>query len=279
MRPPGFSLILPAVHFAIRVARVLVWTLLLAPWPLSARLLTAGRGAFPLRVGARVMHLWARAACHAFGVRIQVHGRPPRGPLLFASNHLGYLDILVLSACYPSAFVSMVEVARWPLVGWLARLVGTIFIERYNSDDVPRVRQQIRERLALGLPVTFFPEARPSPGVEVARFHAALFQAAIDQGASCVPVTLGYECPDSPEPPSKVVCWWGDMAFGPHLRALLELGRIEARVTFGAPVEPGEDRVGLANTIHAAVRDRFVPVRQTRLEDGAVGFARDEGHS
>lgn len=279
LRPPGFSPILPAVLFAIRIARILLWTLLLAPFVLLARLLTAGRGAFALRVGSRAMHLWARAACRALGVRIQVQGRPPRGPLVFASNHLGYLDILVLGACYPSAFVSMVEVAGWPLVGTLARLVGTIFIERSSSDDVPRVRQQMRERLALGLPVTLFPEARPSPGLEVARFHAALFQAAIDQGVSSVPVTLGYECPDSPEPPAQVVCWWGEMAFGPHFRALVDLGRIEAHVTFGAPVGPGADRIELANAVHAKVRERFVPVRQARREDGAHRFARGEGRT
>jgi 1-acyl-sn-glycerol-3-phosphate acyltransferase len=154
----------------------------------------------------------------------------------------------------------MAEVARWPLIGPLARLVGTLFIERKRALDVGRANGEIARALRWGLPVTIFPESRPSEGRAVGAFHSALLQAAVENRVHCRPAALSYDCPP-PAEPSVDVCWWGEMSFAPHLLKLARLPSVEARVRFGPPVAPSEDRKALARSLQEAVSARFVPVR------------------
>jgi lyso-ornithine lipid O-acyltransferase len=246
---------------ALRLTLLALATLLVAPLQALAIALCLGARGPSARAGALAMHAWALLACRALGVRVRLEGRSPEGPCLLAANHLSYLDILVLGACYPGLFLSMAEVGRWPLVGGLSRLVGTLFIDRGRASDSRRAVEAMAERLRLGLRVTLFPEGRASSGRGVGRFHSALLEAAIAAGAPCVPVALGYDAPP-PAEPALQVCWWGEMTFLPHFRALLGLTGVEARVRLGAPLPAEGDRKALARALEARVRESFVPVRQ-----------------
>ena len=44
--------------------------------------------------------------------------------MLFAANHVSYLDITVLGSLLDASFIAKTEVAGWPLFGWLARLAA-----------------------------------------------------------------------------------------------------------------------------------------------------------
>jgi 1-acyl-sn-glycerol-3-phosphate acyltransferase len=248
----------------LRILALLAVTFLLAPIPLVATLAVLGSEAPSARVGAWSMHLWAKICCCVLGVRTRATGPRPRGACLVTSNHLSYLDILVLGSLYPSVFLSMAEVARWPLIGSLSRLVGTLFIQRKNPADVDRIRNEMARRLALGMRVTFFPEAHTSRGAEVARFHSALLEVAAQRKTVCVPVSLSYDTPGAERPPSLSVCWWGETPFTTHFRELLRLKLIEASVQFGAPVFGRGDRKELAQALEQQVRSRFIPVRQSQ---------------
>lgn len=213
------------------------------------------------RAGARAVHAWAKMACRALGIQVRAEGRLPAGACLVTSNHLSYLDILVLGACYPGIFLSMAEVRRWPVVGRLAALVGTLFIDRGRGAEVERIQTAMAGDLASGLKVTLFPEGHTSRGRAVGHFHSALLEAAFASGAPCVPASLTYDAAP-PAEPSLSVCWWGDAAFAPHFRRLLALRGIEARVSFGEPVAPRGDRKALARELQARVQSAFSPVRQ-----------------
>ena len=236
-------------------------TLTLAPLPALAWGLCLGARGPTLRAGAHTLHLWARLACRVLGIRVYQQGRPPAGACLLASNHLGYVDILVLASCYPGMFLSMAEVGRWPMVGALARLVGTLFIDRARLSDVAPAHAAMARHLTAGLKVTFFPEGRASSGRAVGRFHSALLQAARASGVRCVPVALSYDA-DAPIEPALSVCWWGEMTFLPHFRALLALEGFQARVVFGEPLPASEDRKALAHALQERVQKAFLPVRQ-----------------
>jgi 1-acyl-sn-glycerol-3-phosphate acyltransferase len=213
------------------------------------------------RAGARAIHLWARLACRALGIRVRAEGSLPPGACLVAANHLSYLDILVLASCYPGIFLSMAEVRGWPVVGALASLVGTHFIRRGRGGEVGRAQAAMARDLSSGLKVTLFPEGRTSCGRAVGHFHSALLEAAIAAGAPCVPVSLTYDTPP-PAEPSLHVCWWGEAAFAPHFRRLLSLRGIDARVSFGDPLAPTGDRKVLARELQSRVQSAFSPVRQ-----------------
>ncbi len=78
---------------------------------------------------ARCLQRHSRRILRVLGVEVSAGGRVPASGLL-VSNHLSYLDVLVLSTITPAVFVAKSEVRGWPVFGWLARRAGTLFIER-----------------------------------------------------------------------------------------------------------------------------------------------------
>lgn len=226
-------------------------------------------------LGQRCVTAWARAALWILGVRWQIAGRlPVRGPCLIASNHLGYLDFFLHAAAQPSSFIAMRELSRWPVIGRLARWTETIFIDRADRADSARVCEQLRAHFDGGGMVTFFPEARTSPGRSVARFHAALFGAALGQGPhrpaidvlpAAIHLSLGADQKPGPRlKASEVLCWCGGVPFLPHLLRLASLRHVRARLAFGEPVraegQGAAQRIDLANAVQARVCALFEPI-------------------
>lgn len=118
--------------------------------------------------------------------------QPPSDSLLVVSNHVSWLDILVLSTVFPSSFIAMKEIRRWPVLGKIIANCGTVFIDRSSRKEIEPVNAAIAEALETGANVCFFPEARTSLGNGVLPLKAALFQAAINSGHAIQPVALRY---------------------------------------------------------------------------------------
>ena len=202
----------------------------------------ATRAAWLQRASQRILRI--------LGVTIDSHApEPPRG--LVVSNHLGYLDVLVLASLWPTAFVAKSEVADWPVFGPLTRAAGTIFIRRRVAADLAKVGPAVGSVLAVGLPVVLFPEGTSTDGTGVLPFRPGLFSAAIDTRQPVTPVWLGYSATGAD--PSTAIAYWGDMTLVPHLVGLLGIERIVARVRV-APVLPAATcRKELALAAHAAI--------------------------
>jgi 1-acyl-sn-glycerol-3-phosphate acyltransferase len=192
----------------------------------------------------------ARRYLRLFGVELDVRGPLPGGGVI-VSNHLGYLDIVVFAACRPMVFVSKSEVGSWPGIGTLAGLSGTIFLDRARKSDLARASVSMREVVAEGIPVLFFPEGTSSGGAEVLPFHAGLFAPAAEHGWSVTPAWIGYGL-DAGDP-AEIVAYWRDMTFVPHFLRMMGRRRIRATVRFGSPLPPTADRKALAAAAHAAV--------------------------
>ncbi|MFY8043890.1 MAG: lysophospholipid acyltransferase family protein, partial [Rhodoferax sp.] len=64
---------------------------------------------------------WALAMLARLAIKLVVNGKPPsEGPVLLASNHISWLDIVVIHAARHCRFISKSEIQHWPLVGTLA---------------------------------------------------------------------------------------------------------------------------------------------------------------
>src|SRR5438876_7966956 len=101
------------------------------------------------------LHGWCRFACRVLGIRITTHGSMPSSGLL-VSNHLSYLDIVVLSSIRPCVFVAKHDVARWPLFGWLAHAAGTIFVDRERRFSSRKAVEVVRQAIGTGSVVVLF---------------------------------------------------------------------------------------------------------------------------
>lgn len=238
---------------------LVLWTgALFAGWVLGAPLaLLTGR---PWAWRARVQRGWSRGLCRILGVRLSVAGPPPRGSFLLVANHLSYLDVIVLGGLMPCAFVAKSEIARWPVIGFLARAMGTLFVERENRRALGALNRRLAARLARGETLVLFPEGTSSSGERVLPFRAALLEPAAALGLPVRYAALGYATPPGERPPAEVVCWWGDMTFLAHALDLMRLEFVEAAVRFGPEPVTAPDRKTLAARLQQAVEERFVPM-------------------
>jgi 1-acyl-sn-glycerol-3-phosphate acyltransferase len=136
---------------------------------------------------------WSAKLLLAMGLTLHASGTPRPGATLIVANHVSWLDIAAIHAVAPHArFVSKADVLRWPLLGWLIRGAGTLFIERERKRDALRVVHQMAASLQAGDTVVGFPVATTPDGRTLLPFHANLLHAAVTTGTPVQPVALRY---------------------------------------------------------------------------------------
>jgi len=214
------------------------------------------------RGAARVFHGWARWVARLLGVAVEVSGPLPQPPFLLVTNHLSYLDVVVLESILPCVFVAKADVRAWPVVGPLCRLVDTVFIDRTMARDIPRAMAEIAAALAHGHGVVLFPEGTSTAGAAVAEFRSPLLAVASRLEQPVHHAALSYRTPGDRPEARLAVCWWGDMPFASHVFTLLGIARMTATVRLAAAPLPPGDRKELARELHAAVSALFTPVAQ-----------------
>lgn len=251
------------IRLAYKLPAVLLATAFFATIPAVARLVAPGRRRAIARIGATSCLLWGKTLCTILGIRREVDGTIPcDGTFLVASNHVSYVDILVLASLYPSLFLAKREIASWPVFGWIARGAGTIFIDRDQAKDIVRAGRELSDRLELGLPLTIFPEGRSSRGVEILPFQPSLLEPAARAGVPCWAASISYETPGSNLPPSRTICWHDNESLLTHFPRMVGLKRVIARVRFAEAPVRSVDRKVLANALWEKATASFTPVRQ-----------------
>jgi len=228
---------------------------------LRATLLSMRGRPFPAQQRAQLLHLWSRHAVTATGTRASVRGpRPVSGVIV--SNHLSYLDILLMASAAPVVFVSKKEVGAYPLIGQVAALAGTIFLDRNKSVVNQDVATEMDDTLREGCCVAFFPEGTTTGGTDLLRFRAALFAAPIRLQVPVHTAAIHYKVIGGGDA-SELVCFWKDHVMVPHLLRLLRQPGVEATLQFGPSFvpqggkEPASAREA-ANRAHSLVRPMLV---------------------
>jgi 1-acyl-sn-glycerol-3-phosphate acyltransferase len=153
---------------------------------------------------ARTIRKRTSAMLRALGATVQVHGDatlgvpvegPPRGALM-VTNHLSFLDSVVLYALWPIRSVAKREVSRWPVHGTLARAARTIFIDRDQARALSKVVSVMGDALRDGSLISAFPQGGIRCCLRHGGFRPAMFQAAVDGGVPVRPVAIRYRLAD-----------------------------------------------------------------------------------
>lgn len=203
---------------------------------------------------------WACNAVHILGIKIDVLNNAPQSPFVLVSNHLSYLDIVVLASKIDCAFVAKREVAGWPIIGLMCRSMNTVFINRRRKRDLQRAMAKTQKLFERGLGVVLFAEGTSTAGQAVSPFKSSMLDFAARQDVPVHYASISYAtCADDPSP-AEAVCWWGDMTFPDHLFRLMQLSGIEAKLTFGRHPIVANDRRVLASRLWSAVSAQFIPV-------------------
>ena len=197
---------------------------------------------------------WSQSLLSILSVAVREKSGTPELPrrCMVALNHISWLDIFVIDAILPATFVAKSEIRSWPVAGWLCTLVGTLYIERGTRAGARAAREAIAGELADGTLVAICPEGTTTFGDTLERFHAALFQPAIDAGATIQPVALRYL--DASGRRTDAAAYVGETTFLGALWGTVSARRIVVEVTyapqFGAA---GGERRAVAEAAESAI--------------------------
>jgi len=214
----------------------------------------------------RTLSGFARILLVLFGIRMVVKHRERIHGIsnlrLIVSNHLSYIDVLVLSSLVPSVFITSVELRNTALLGVLARLSGSIFVERRKPAGLKREIKDIASALGQGMPVVLFPEGTTSNGDRVQPFKNSLFDAAVLTGADIVPICLCYNRVNNEHltPANRdLVFYYGGVTFMKHFLRFLSLKSIDVEIVplKGIKVHPGQSRKDLAAETHKVISTTY----------------------
>lgn len=183
---------------------------------------------------------------------------------LVVSNHLSYLDILIIASHVPSCFVTSVEIRDTPVLGVITRWAGCLFVERRNKQNLGHEISELTDGLANGLNVAIFPEATSTNGEQVLRFRSPLYTSAIEAGREVLPICINYRAINGEPVTLKNrdhVYWYGDMPFFSHFMNLTSLKSVEVDLEFLPVVYKSEmnSPKEVAQYTHSLVEQRFVP--------------------
>jgi 1-acyl-sn-glycerol-3-phosphate acyltransferase len=228
----------------------------------------------------RIVRGWSRVLLAICGVKLRASGRAlgeavahtgiersGAGRLILA-NHISWIDVFAILACVPGRFVAKAEIGRWPVVGWLVTLVGTLYIERGRRHAVAAINHRVRDRLNAGETVAVFPEGTTTDGDKLLAFHSNLIAPAIEVGGEVWPVALRYT---ERGERSTATAFVGEMTLVDSLWNTLLARGLEVEVAFLPPVSARE--LGNRHRIAAAARAAIAQYLRVSLGDLRASFS------
>jgi 1-acyl-sn-glycerol-3-phosphate acyltransferase len=212
---------------------------------------------------------WSARVLAILNVRLSVKGEAPDASAagaMFVANHVSWLDIYLLNAVCPVRFVAKAEVRAWPVIGWLAVKLGTLFIERARRHDTARANREVVDALRQGDCVAVFPEGTTSDGTLLRPFHASLLQSAITSEALLWPAAIRYVHRDGSVNLSPA--YVDSMSFGASLFRILNEPDLEAEITYLEPLPvQGRSRRELAALAEKAIASALNLAAPSRKPD------------
>jgi 1-acyl-sn-glycerol-3-phosphate acyltransferase len=187
------------------------------------------------RLYQRMTRWWLGKLARILAVQVTCTGTPAASATLWVANHISWLDIPVLGGVIAPCFLSKQEVRDWPVIGWLARQAGTLFITRGKAGAAAQASAAILATLQAGRSVLLFPEGTTTTGQDVGTFHARLFAAAQDAGVTVQPIAVRYVGRGGE--PHPLVPFVGEQSLWENLQGILQEPVIAAQIHFLEPID------------------------------------------
>ena len=192
----------------------------------------------------KIIKCWFEIFLQKLNIQKRVHGEVLSHNHLIVSNHISWIDIIVLNSIYETHFIAKSDIRKWPLVGWLSASTGTLFVKRGSMSDARRLNETIAQLLSRGQCVTLFPEGGTSDGRQVSELYPGLFQAALHAQAlselpiAIQPIVIMYQADN--QYTSKIP-YIGNISLWSNFWTILGLDKISVDIYFTTPI-PVENR-------------------------------------
>ncbi|CBW25741.1 putative acyltransferase [Halobacteriovorax marinus SJ] len=218
-----------------------------------------------------IAHLWAKIALKLFAIKVirndtEIKSKKEAIGRLIVANHLSYLDAIILLARGPKSFVTSIEMKTTPFLGQICQAAGCLYVERRSRAHLSSEIKDITKALAAGIDVVVFPEATSTNGESIKNFKRPLFAAAIESGATIIPLTLNYRKINSLPVTTlnrDLAFWYADMSFLPHLISVFSQSEFIVEVTSSEFIEtePSDDITNLALLSRERILENYHPIQ------------------
>ena len=213
-----------------------------------------------------VLPVWFhRILLTLFNVRVTERGKPPgEAATLVVSNHVSWIDIPVIGSLHPLSFIAKSEIEGWPVVGFMAKLQRSVFIDRQRRKATAEVNDALAHRLVKGEAIVLFAEGTTSDGNRLLPFRSSLVGAAQTalmhdsvERVFLQPLAISYTRRNGLPVTRRerpFIAWYGDMDLGPHLRMFVQGIPLDVVVTWGEPIHFNGNRKQATASAEAEVR-------------------------
>lgn len=255
----GLRGVLRLILFVVVILTYLAWSFLCH---LFIRDLDKRRARFSKNVS-----LFSRFILQGFGIHLNVINKPADDQkFLLVSNHMGFIDILMMASVFPMLFVTSNEMRETPFLGLLTEMGGCMYVERRSRTKILEEMKSLIKALQEGFRVVLYPEATSHNGERVLPFKRTLMMAAAHAGVPIQPAVVNFREVNGEEFSLKWrdhLCWYGDIPFATSLWRSLTLKSVNAEIEFLEKiyVNPEEDRGLIAERAHALISAKFIPVK------------------
>ena len=187
------------------------------------------------------------------GIRTIVYGELPTVQGLIVANHRSYFDPIVIVGHIHAYPVGKKEVESWPLIGYLCKISGVVFVNRKCQDSRQKTCENIKEIINNGNSVINFPEGTTHVLPTTVDFNFGSFKTATQIKAAIIPVAIDYKV--------KTDAFVNDDTFIPHFLKCFGKLTTEIKITYFAPLY-SDDPEYLLNTSKAMIDKELIRYRE-----------------
>ena len=216
------------------------------------------------------------------GIKIVVHGKlSDARPLMVVANHISVFEIATFPLAFRGSFIAKKEMENWPLVGFVARRFGVIFVDRRPSharDALAVVQKTVQN---VKYPMILFPEGTTTNGAYVKPFKSSLFNFVEDSNVTVQPMAMHYRYRDGSPIDEQTLadhfayfdnkkmdmgpkCKRERSAFGQVFHIMM-LGGFMVEITLLPPPPlAGMDRKQIADVLHKIVSEKYMELKDKK---------------
>ena len=237
------------------------------------------------RFSVKYMRFFMWTLCFATGVRVRTHGKlSKKRPLLCIGNHISVFELMSMPVGYGCSFVGKNDIASYPLVGWIAKKFGVVFVDRRPSHAQEALGDMTRQLRSASYPVAIFPEGTTTNGAYIKEFKSAMFnlvEAVPDLTVQPFVITYRthrnkcvsdqclaneYAYFDNAKQDQGPKCEVERSAFG-QIFHVARLGGMTVHITALDPVPVmGMDRKEIAKKLHEIVSNKYMELKDKEIK-------------
>ncbi len=207
----------------------------------------------------KLIRWWCQQLLAAFNIKVIVSGDIPPDDLSHAmiiANHVSWADIHVLNSVIPLRYIAKSDIRHWPIFGFFASRVNTLFVDRAKKQDALRIVDITSACLEAGDRLCFFPEGTTTDGTSVLPFKSSLIEASIRSGTSIYPVAISYPLANGGI--NTEMAYAGDTTLKESMQQALAIKSPIVNIHFLAPVSTkDQNRRTLAYHVHNLITKKL----------------------